>query len=95
MEKLVLSQPTNQLAAVLAAMICYEGVSERDTPFNGFRTRISELKNEHKLPIKTRKEEFENQFKRKSRYNVHYIKDSDKQEAVIVYNKINSEKSGN
>lgn len=90
-----LQPPTNQLAAVLAAMIDYEGVSEQDTKFNGFRTRISELRLEYLLPIESKQIEFENRFGRKSKYKFHYLNEVDKEAAIEVYNKINKAKNGN
>lgn len=84
-----LAPPTNQAAMILAAMIQYEGISERDTQFNGFRTRISELINHWELPIKKKMVEFTNQFGRKSKYSFHYLNEIDRLVAANVYEKVN------
>ena len=84
-----LAQPLNQSAMILAAMIQYEGISERETQFNGFRTRISELHNIFGLPIKKKMVEFTNQFGRKSKYSFHYLDEIDKVLAANVYKKVN------
>lgn len=89
-----LTQPTNQTATILAAMIQYEGISERDTSFNGFRTRISELKNDYELPIKKKMIEFTNQFGRKSKYSFHYLDEIDRLDAANVYEKVNKKVCG-
>lgn len=77
----------NQLAAVLKLLIESGGVSERDTVFNGFRSRISQLRK--KLNIRTIQKDFTSQFGRRSQYNVHFILDCDKEEARKLYEKIN------
>ena len=84
-----LPSPKCQIACVLKMLIESDGVSERDTPFNGFRTRISELKREYGLNVKTLKQEFISQFGRKSYYNKHYLLEFDKDQAIELYNKIN------
>lgn len=86
---ITLQPPTSQLASVLAAMIQYEGISERDTHFNGFRTRISQLHNQYNLPIKKKMVSFVNQFGRVSQYSFHFLEQENKELAVEVYNRIN------
>ena len=83
---------TTQKTAVLKMLIETDGVSEQQTPFNGFRTRISELKLEHELPIQTKRVDFTTQFGRSSAYNVHYLHSEDKMAAVELFNELN--KSG-
>jgi len=87
-----LTPPTNQLAAVLAAMIEQNGVSERDTNYNGFSTRCSELRLDYGLSIQKKMIEFENAFGRKSKYSFHFLNEEDKPSAVEVYNRINQKK---
>jgi hypothetical protein len=79
----------NQKAAVLRLLIESEGVSERDTAFNGFRTRISELKRIPDLNIHTIREPFVSQFGKQSGYNVHFLLDSEKDEAIKIYERLN------
>lgn len=83
-----LSPPKNQRAAVLKMLIESNGVSERMTVFNGFRTRISELKRGG-LNIRTIQETFITQFGKTSRYNIHFLMDGAKIEARELYEKIN------
>jgi hypothetical protein len=84
-----LAPAKNQKAAVLKMLIEGNGISEQETPFNGFRTRISELKREHELNIRTVKVAFKTQFGRESHYNKHFLYDSDKINAVKLFNEIN------
>lgn len=76
-----------QLASVLKMLIETNGISERQTVFNGFRSRISTLRKH--LNIRTVQEDFISQFGRKSQYNVHFLMDCDKDAARELYEKIN------
>ena len=78
-----------QLQDVLKMLIERSGVSERDTNYNGFRTRISELKNEHGLNVRTIKIKFVNTFGRNGSYHRHFLYSIDKPKAIILYNQIN------
>lgn len=84
-----ITPPKSQICAILAHLITRSGVSERELPFNGFRTRLSELRREHGLSIQVRDVEFTNQFGRDSRYHFHYLLDQDKEGAVELYKKLN------
>ena len=84
-----LAPPKNQLSCVLKMLIERNGVAENDTPFIGYRTRISELRRLHQLNIRTVQKDFTNQFGRSSKYNVHYLMDSEKEQARILYEKLN------
>lgn len=84
-----LEKPRNQTTAILKQLINSGGVSERQFSFNGFRTRLSELRNNHGLEIKIRIIEFTNQFGRDSHYNEHYLTDFEKEKAVKLYEKLN------
>lgn len=90
-----LQPPTNQLAAVLADLISKDGISERDTKFNGFRSRISDLKIDYNLNIQKEMKDFVNTFNRPCKYSFHYLNEVDKEAAIEVYNKINKAKNGN
>lgn len=84
------ARPKNQKAAVLKMLIDQPGVSERDTVFNGFRTRISELKREpYNLNIRTVKVPFKTQFGKESHFNKHFLYGIDKEYARKLYEKIN------
>ena len=85
-----LGRPKNQRACILKLLIETNGISEQQTPFNGYRTRISELKREpYNLNIRTVKVAFKTQFGRDSHYNKHFLYDSDKPGAVKLYEEIN------
>lgn len=79
----------NQLAAVLKALIENKNVSERDTVFNGFRSRISELRRKHELNIGYITEDFVNQFNHSSTFRRHYLLPGEKEKAIEIYNQIN------
>lgn len=85
-----LKKPLNQTAAVLRLLITKKKVSERQTPFNGFRARVSELRQQ--VSINFTVEKFVNQFGRVSHYREHYLQLTDKSKAVELYNKINVKK---
>jgi len=86
---LELERPKNQLAAVLKMLIERNGVSERQTVFNGFRTRISELRKDFHLNIRTVRVKKRSQFGRIIYYNKHFIYDSVRPKAIKIYNRIN------
>ena len=84
-----LAPPKNQLSCVLKMLIERNGVAEKDTPFLGFRSRISDLRLDHNLNIRTVQKDFTNQFGRPSKYNVHYLMDGEKDQARLLYEKLN------
>lgn len=86
--------PTTQLTSVLKMLIEKDGVSERDTVYNGFRTRISELKLEYSLPIVTEKIPFVTALGRPSTYNKHSLMNKDKAEATKLYYRLIADKKG-
>lgn len=79
--------PKTQKAYVLYKLIKSRGASEQATGFNGFRTRISELKK--LITINTDRRAFTNRFGRKSFYNFHFIAPENKPAAIELYQKIN------
>lgn len=84
-----LPAPINQTADILKALIEQPGVSEAEKKYNGFRSRISELRNTFGLNIRFVQKEFVNRFGRKSRYREHFLRNADKKEAERVYREIN------
>jgi len=90
MTTIQIALPNNQRAAVLRELIMRNGVSEQDLNFNGFRMRLTELKRTPGLNIRTARKEFTTQFGKPSHYNVHYIMNVYKEQAIEVYNKINT-----
>lgn len=81
------SLPVNQKAAVLHQLINTEGISERDLPFNGFRSRISDLNKSIKIDYK--EETFVNQFGRKSSYRRHFLQQEQIENAKKLFTEIN------
>ena len=84
--------PKNQASFILHTLLNKKGLTERESGFNSYRTRISELINDYGAPIRARRIAFTNRFKRPSHCNEHYIDKQDYPLAVEVYFKIN--KSG-
>lgn len=82
-----LAPAKNQMASVLKMLIEREFVSERDTVFNGFRSRLSNLTKDYGLDIQFVLRKFQNQFGRNASYRDHFL--VDKQKAIEVYQKIN------
>lgn len=85
----ILPPPKNQLAAVLRLLVITDGLSERDTKYNGFRARISNLKLKHHLNIQSIKESFVTDLGKLSSYSRHFIVSHCKNEAIELYFKIN------
>jgi len=84
-----LSPPKNQKAKLLKALIDGEMISERSVGWNGFRTRISELRLDHKVPIRFNWKPFTNEFGHEGKYKVHYILTIDQEKCIEIYEKIN------
>jgi hypothetical protein len=57
-----LAEPRNQKAVILKRLIEGEMISERDTVYNGFRTRISEPRIDYGVPIRFNWKPFVNEF---------------------------------
>jgi hypothetical protein len=85
----LLSPPRNQKALILKRLIDGEMISERDTVYNGFRTRISELRLDHNVPIRFNWKPFKNEFGHEGKYKVHYILSVDKELCEKIYETIN------
>lgn len=84
-----LSPPKNQKAKLLRRLIMDEMISERDEKMNGFRTRISELRLDHGVPIRFNWKAFTNEFGHEGKYKVHYILTIDKELCEKIYQEIN------
>lgn len=84
-----LAPPKNQKAKLLKALIEGNMISERDTNWNGFRTRISELRLNHNVPIRFNWKAFTNEFGHEGKYKVHYILTVDKDMCIEIYEKVN------
>ncbi len=81
--------PQTNTQEVLYTLIENGKVSIFDYPYlSGFRTRISELKNKYGLKIETKKMQNINRFGNNYTFSMHYL--VDKQQAVSLYEQINS-----
>lgn len=90
MNSIPLSKPRSALATVLYGLITREKITERDYPFNGFRSRLSELRRVHELPVRFKEVKGENQFGNPMVYKVHYLWKISLPKAARLYKKINS-----
>lgn len=84
-----LPKPKNQMARLLHDMIIGREIAEQDYPYNRFRGSLSDLRNDHSVPILFDDEPFINSFGRKSRFRRHYIREKDRSFCISVYTKIN------
>jgi hypothetical protein len=79
-----MQKPNTQLTDILFNLIkSVKGISERDFNYNGFRSRISELR-EHLL-IKETLISFKNRFGNSGQYKKHWITNTEKAKAVKLY----------
>ncbi len=82
--------PTNTRALVLYYLITRSSISERDTLLNGFRARVSELRDEG-LNIKDREVTFTNRFGRSSKVKERYLEEQDRTFALELYERVNKD----
>lgn len=92
MTKIKLLMPLNQKAVVLHSLLKRPFISERDFNYNGFRSRISDLRLDYGVQIDFRLIPFVNEFGRKRTYRQHFIKHANIQHAIIAYQKVNKAK---
>lgn len=79
-----MKKPNSQTTAILYGLIKKnKGISERDFNFNGFRSRLSELRDH--LNIKEIFVPFKNQFNHKGQFKRHWITESEKVKAIRYY----------
>jgi hypothetical protein len=85
-----LKQPKTSLAHILYELIQQgkKGVTERDFYYNGFRSRLADLRNKHLLSIDSQSEEFVNTFGHKGYFTRHKLA-TNKRDAAKIYNQIN------
>lgn len=81
--------PKSQITDILSRLITTRGVSEQQTNYNSFRTRISDLRIKYGLRIQVRQIEFTNRFGHDATYSEHYLLEEDKPAAVELYNRLN------
>lgn len=79
--------PKTQTAAILERLIRDSYVSEQEFGYNGYRARISELR--QRIPIEAQKVTFFNQFGHSSYYHQHSLTPENKKIAKEIYKLIN------
>lgn len=89
MAKKGLDKPKSAKATILYGLITRSEISERQYPFNGFRTRLSDLRLKHNLNIRYKEIKATNQFGHPMVYRVHYLWRISIPKAIRLYNKIN------
>ena len=83
-----LPPPTSIKAHILKELIQGRPISERDTSFNSFRARLSDLVKKHQLDIRFTWIKFKNAFGHPGMYREHYLPPEEKEKAIEEYLKI-------
>lgn len=84
-----LSKPKSQTAVILRALINRtRGISERSFQMNGFRSRLSDLR-DMGVNIRFVVKHYKNSLKHPSHYRQHFLRNPDKGKAMKVYQQIN------
>lgn len=82
-------RPTSSITEVLYCMLQKGVVSIKELPYlSGFRTRVSELANEHNLSIKTERKLDKNKYGKTYYYHEHSIQKIGINHALETYNKL-------
>lgn len=90
MSQQTLSDPRTTLAEVLHGLITRSEISERDFNLNGFRTRISDLRLKHKIPVRFAEKKRKNRHGHTSIHRVHYLWRLSVPRAMRIYEQINN-----
>ena len=80
-------KPKNQISEILYRLIRDNYISEQEFGFNGYRARISELR--QRIPIESKKVNYVNQFGHSSYYHEHLLTKENKKLAKEIYKEIN------
>ena len=84
-----MKKPINNQTEILFTLIRNRKVSIMDFPYlSGFRTRVSELKTDHDLNLKTDRIQSINKFGNSYTYVQHSLPKEERQKAVDLYNKL-------
>ena len=84
--------PVNNTAEIFKALIEETSVSERQFSQNGFRARLTEIREAlitEGITLHFATNDFINAYGRKSSYRSHFLLEIDKEAAKRVYDKIN------
>lgn len=88
MNTLTLPPPKSQLAEVLHGLIVKNEISERLYEQNGFRSRLTNIR-QLGLNIRFAWKEKKNKFGHKVVFKVHYLWMSEKKKAIKIYKRLN------
>mgnify|MGYP000028188572 FL=1 len=77
----------NQTAVILDNLIKLKHISERDFNYNGFRARLSELR--QLIPIESKQINYINEFGHSSYYKQYSISKENKSKAKKLFKQIN------
>lgn len=85
-----LTTPKTSLAHILYELIMQgnKGITERDFYYNGFRQRMSEIRNKHLISVNSHREQFVNTFGHIGHFHRHILA-TNQSEAIDIYNEIN------
>jgi hypothetical protein len=84
-----MKKPTSNISEILFTLIRNRKVSLHDFPYlAGFRTRVSELKTEYGIELKTDRVHSKNKFNNPYTFVVHSLPQSERSKAVEIYNKL-------
>jgi hypothetical protein len=84
-----MKRPTSNISEILFTLIRNRKVSFIDFAYmQGFRTRVSELKTDHGLNLKTDRVQSKNKFNNPYTFVVHSLPQSERSKAVEIYNKL-------
>ena len=87
-----LAQPVNNVCDIFKALIERTAISEREFNQNGFRSRLTDIREElalENIAVHYATEDFTNTHGRKSSYRKLFLLECDKEKATEVYNKLN------
>jgi hypothetical protein len=87
--RIKMKRPTSNISEILFTLIRNRKVSFIDFAYmQGFRTRVSELKTDHGLNLKTDRVQSKNKFNNPYTFVVHSLPQSERSKAVEIYNKL-------
>lgn len=89
---MTIQKPTNNTAKVLLALINMQGVNERMFSLNGYRARLSNIRQalaKEGIRLRSVEKEFTNEFGRKGHFKQHFLSNTDKRKAVRIYKEVN------
>lgn len=89
-----LPYPKNCTQWVLHTLLNKGSLTESESGLNGYRSRLSELRNDYGIPIQARKIKFTTRFNKPKDVNEHFILESYFDTAIAAYLKMwNGEKN--